>query len=115
MQSRTPCYPCDRVRTPVVEIGGKPRSIDACIVDLVKALNAAGIETIASCCGHLVRLGSIILRDGREIVVLPDYDTAREFDKLFPAVNDGPVGGVPGRLRELAASVKRQSGESGEG
>ena len=43
--------------------------IDFCIADIVAALNAANIKTIASCCGHAKMDGSVLLEDGREIVV----------------------------------------------
>ena len=44
---------------------------DPCIVDLVAALNEAGLETVASCCGHGSLWGIVSLRDGRELVVGP--------------------------------------------
>lgn len=39
------------------------------IADLVGALNAAGIRTVASCSGHGEREGCIALADGRELVI----------------------------------------------
>lgn len=52
---------------------GKSRSvaveIDACISNLVRALNASGIYTANSCCGHGLGLGSIILHDGTELFI----------------------------------------------
>jgi len=39
--------------------------IDACIADIVEALQDAGIDMRASCCGHGKRDGNIILQDGR--------------------------------------------------
>lgn len=51
-------------------IKGRVRYIDQCIANIVAALNAAGIETVASCCGHGKRPGSILLEDGREILIL---------------------------------------------
>lgn len=50
-------------------INGRRQDIDFCISDIVAALNAANINTIASCCGHNKIDGSIILTDGREIVI----------------------------------------------
>ena len=44
---------------------------DPCLVDLVKALNDGGVPTVASCCGHGQRDGSIILADDRELVIRP--------------------------------------------
>ena len=45
------------------------RCVDYCIADLIAALNAANITTVASCCGHSKLDGSIILEDGRELVI----------------------------------------------
>lgn len=42
---------------------------DPCIAPLVAALNAWGIETIASCCGHGRNDGSILLADGRTLTI----------------------------------------------
>lgn len=50
----------------------EPVNIDSCIVSIVEALNKAGIRTIASCCGHGKIEGSIILADGRELLVRDD-------------------------------------------
>lgn len=57
---------------------------DPCLVPLVKALNDAGIRTVASCCGHGHRPGNIVLEDGRELVIARDWNEAREIDALFP-------------------------------
>lgn len=50
-------------------INGKVQCVDFCIAHIVAALNAANIQTLASCCGHGDITGSIILEDGRELVV----------------------------------------------
>lgn len=55
---------------------GKPfhwaaRKIDRCMVPMVKALNDAGIFTLNCCCGHDKGPGSIILHDGRELIIRP--------------------------------------------
>lgn len=66
----------------------KPVGVDACIAPLVHALNShAGVTTIASCCGHGNRPGSIILADGRELIVAPDFETARKVDDTFPDIH----------------------------
>ena len=52
-------------------INGKVRSIDHCIHHIVAALNAGGIWTIGSCCGHGTMKGNIILEDGRVLLILP--------------------------------------------
>lgn len=61
--------------------------IDECIKPLIKALNDGGMETVASCCGHGNTTGRITLKDGREILILPDFETAQEVDKLFPDIH----------------------------
>lgn len=40
-------------------IGGRVHGIDACVADVVAALNAAGLTTAASCCGHDQAAGRI--------------------------------------------------------
>ena len=50
-------------------LNGKVQYIDYCIADIVAALNAANISTIASCCGHNKIDGSIILLTGQEIII----------------------------------------------
>lgn len=70
------------------------KPIDACIAPIVRALNEAGIRTVASCCGHGKGPGNIALADGRELVIAPDYDTAREVHSKFPPIfnEDGGEG-----------------------
>lgn len=46
--------------------------IDACIVDIVEALQAGGIDMRASCCGHNEGPGEILLQDGRRLLVMMD-------------------------------------------
>ena len=48
------------------------KGVDACIADLVRALNDGGVTTTSSCCGHGRGDGSILLADGRELVVKPN-------------------------------------------
>lgn len=73
-------------------IGGRLVEVDVEIAPIVKALNAAGVETIASCSGHGHRPGNIMLRDGREIVIARDFSEARAIDVLFPLnINGEPV------------------------
>jgi len=45
------------------------KDVDRCIAPIVQALNDAGIYTSGACCGHGENLGSILLRDGREVIV----------------------------------------------
>ena len=44
--------------------------IDSCIADIVAALQSAGINMLASCCGHGKGLGRIDLADGRIIQII---------------------------------------------
>jgi hypothetical protein len=52
-------------------LNGRVRTIDRCIHQLIAALNAGGVETVACCCGHGDKVGNILLGDGRTILVLP--------------------------------------------
>jgi hypothetical protein len=58
--------------------------IDACIAPIVKALNDAGIATVASCCGHGKGPGSIALADGRELIIAADFETGQAVNAAFP-------------------------------
>ena len=51
-------------------INGRVQCIDRCIHQIVAALNAGNVQTIASCCGHNKMPGSIILSDGRELIII---------------------------------------------
>ena len=53
----------------LMPIGGRVRDIDFCISDIVAALNAANIITIASCCGHGKEEAIISLQDGRDLII----------------------------------------------
>lgn len=68
---------------------------DPCIAPLVRMLNDGGLATVASCCGHGHRPGRISLVDGRELLIVPDFDTAQVIDRAFPIdVNGDRVGGA---------------------
>lgn len=60
----------------------KDVGIDACIADLVRALQSAGINMRASCCGHERGDGRIDLTDGRVLIVrqcgVSDADVERD-------------------------------------
>lgn len=45
------------------------KGIDSCIAPIVAALNAHGIKTDYSCCGHGKEDGEIKLADGRTLIV----------------------------------------------
>lgn len=78
---------CKQGDTVPVFANGCIRDVDRCIAPLVSALNDAGIKTVACCCGHGVRPGNVALADGRELIIAPDYKTARIAEKAFPPVN----------------------------
>jgi hypothetical protein len=80
---------CQWGNTRVLTIKGKSVDVDACIADLVQVLNNAGIETVASCCGHGNRPGDIALKDGWEIILARDYAEARRIDTLYPDIHGG--------------------------
>jgi len=69
-------------------IKGRIRGIDFCIADLVAALNAANIVTDASCCGHGSMLGTVILEDGRWLLVARDRD---HFQAVANALADAGI------------------------
>ena len=52
-----------------MSINGRTQGIDYCIADIVAALNAANIITVASCCGHSRLRAIISLEDGRDVYV----------------------------------------------
>lgn len=64
------CTPCGEYLCQVpMPLRGRRQDVDLCIADIVAALNAANINTVASCCGHGTQDGDIILEDGRELVI----------------------------------------------
>lgn len=73
--------------------------IDACIAPIIKALNDGGVVTIACCCGHGKRPGSIVLADGREFIIALDYETARTVEAAFPPIF--PCEAVPAEAARL--------------
>ena len=70
------CDKCDGIGTQktyanqaCLPINGKVRGIDWCIHQIVAALNAGGVETVACCCGHGKQDGRIDLVDGRVLII----------------------------------------------
>src|SRR5690606_17441477 len=64
------------------------------IADLVSALNAGGVPTVASCSGHGERPGNIALADGRELIIAKDYAEARSIEAAWntrPAPTEAEV------------------------
>ena len=62
-------------------LNGKVQAIDHCIHQIVAALNAGGVGTVASCCGHGTMPGNIVLDDGRVIAIFASMKDARMCDK----------------------------------
>ena len=102
--------------TEIQRINGRLYNIDKCIAQIVKALNMSGLKTVASCCGHGKRPGSIALGDGREIIIVSDYKDGRKIDECFPSMK-----GVHRTERrrdmtydELVAYVKKEFADAPE-
>lgn len=80
---------CEWGKTDIVSIpslggkGFKKVDVDSCIYQIVKALNMSGIETVASCCGHDNNFGIISLKDGRELIISPNFELSRKVDELI--------------------------------
>ena len=79
------CEHCDEVggqktveNQVCMPINGRVRCIDWCIHPTVAALNAAGIRTTNSCCGHGTSNGDIMLEDGRVLIIHPETPTSLE-------------------------------------
>lgn len=60
---------------------------DPGVVDLVRALNAAGIATVWSCDGHGHRPATVGLKDGRQLLVLESLDALTSISHLWPGIN----------------------------
>lgn len=84
--------------------------IDKCIAPIIEALNMCGVETVASCCGHGRRPGNIALRDGRELIIAPDFTTAREIDSYFPDIQGET--GTKQALTDENARLREAMGEA---
>lgn len=52
------------------EAGAPTIWCDPCLAPLVKALNKAGMPTVASCCGHGRIPPRIALNDGRDLIIV---------------------------------------------
>lgn len=78
------CLKCDEfggketyANQALLPINGRVRCIDWCIHHIVAALNAAGVETTACCCGHGKLDGRIDLADGRILIIKPKANIPR--------------------------------------
>lgn len=63
-------------------INGRVQCIDWCIHHIVAALNAGGVQTTDSCCGHEKMPGYIALKDGRVLAIFSSGEEARMYDSL---------------------------------
>ena len=64
-------------------IKGRVQRIDFCIHKIVAALNAGGIQTTASCCGHGEIKGNSILEDGRTLIIQKTLKNMKEWGKVI--------------------------------
>ena len=62
-------------------INGKVQCIDYCIHHIVAALNAGGVRTVASRCGHGKMKGAISLEDGRALIIQQEPESMDEWKK----------------------------------
>jgi len=62
---------CAWGETEKVQIGDRQIPVDRCLAPLVQALNAGGVPTAMSCCGHGEGVGFVLLADGRLLSILP--------------------------------------------
>jgi len=87
-------------------LNGRIQGIDYCIADIVAALNAANISTVASCCGHNEVLGRIMLTDGR---ILDMSNHVRPWEGASQAASDSVS--AEAILDWLRGEVKRHGGD----
>ena len=57
--------------------------VDEEIRDLVDVLNKNGYKTVASCSGHGKKDGNIALVDGRELIIVGNFERARRIERLI--------------------------------
>ena len=62
-------------------LNGRVQCIDHCIHQIVAALNAGGVVTMGSCCGHGEMPGNILLQDGRMLAIFASREDARMCDR----------------------------------
>jgi hypothetical protein len=89
----------------ILEIGGRRIEVDVEIAPIVAALNAAGVETKASCSGHSYRPATIALGDGRWIVVAKDMAEFKMIEALFPTDINGNTRPLTGGVTEVTDAM----------
>ena len=60
-----------------MSINGRVQCIDYCIHRIIASLNAGGVETVASCCGHQKFPGHVMLQDGRKLLLVEPGESFR--------------------------------------
>ena len=88
----------------------RTKAVDECIAPIVEALNAGGVYTIASCCGHGERLGEILLEDGRKVVVVPAG--VEDLDRILNRVRSERERELTCKVEALAAALAVKGGEN---
>ena len=66
-----------------MRINGKIRGIDHCIHQIVAALNAGGVSTLSSCCGHGKTKGNIVLEDGRILIIQQTPSNVKDWNRTM--------------------------------
>jgi len=66
-------------------INGRKAKIDRCIAPIIDALNAAGIVTAESCCGHGEEEGHILAYQDGEHRLIIVYEQGQTSEKVFQA------------------------------
>ena len=86
---KAPCQHCDSpggevtLRNQVcMPLNGRVQCIDFCIHQIVAALNAGGVRTVASCCGHEEMKGNIVLEDGRVLLIQQEPESMEAWKKV---------------------------------
>ena len=92
---------CEHGTTVPMPIGGRVCDVDACLALVVATLNTIpALATTACCCGHGHMPGSVLLADGRALVLM----TRAEHDAYF-ATFTTDIHGLP---RAVSAGAERK-------
>ena len=83
---------------------------DPCLAPLIRSLNDGGIATVASCCGHGNNMGSVILADGRFLVITPSKEAFDAMSLELPPPS-ARYAGLIERAREQAAHFSASRGQ----
>lgn len=68
------CKPQTYAHEVCMPINGKVVCVDYCVSHIVAALNAGGVRTVSSCCGHGKFNGHVILEDGQFLDIYPSLE-----------------------------------------